>query len=113
MTHVDPRLLAFVRALAKADARRDRAIAAAKSEEACKKTEQPSMRGSQLISKMSGQLTIKSLFAESSPLETVSLSQQHTTTKRARVRRSSDETDYSVSWKMPEPANSKPSSSKR
>ncbi len=112
MTHVDPRLLAFVRALAKADARRDRALAAANSEEACKKTEQPFMRGSQLISKTSGQLTIKSLFAESSQFETVSLSQENTSTKRARVPRSSDETDYSASWKMPELANSKPSSSK-
>lgn len=109
MTHVDPRLLAFVRALAKADARRDRALAAANSEEACKKTEQPFMRGSQLICKTSGQLTIKSLFAESSPLETASSSLENTTTKRVQAPRSSDETDYSASWKMPEPANSKPS----
>lgn len=109
MTAADPRLLAFVRALAKADARRDRALAAANSEEVCKKTEQPYMRDSQLISKTSGQLTIKSLFAESSPLETVSSSLENTTTKRARAPQSSDETDYSASWKMPELVNSKPS----
>ncbi|MBB3567258.1 hypothetical protein FHX05_001333 [Rhizobium sp. BK491] len=109
----NPLLLDFVRALAKADARRDRLAAAQQMEKTCHHSEQQSTPASQPTFKAKDRSMTKLPSVENSQSEMATSSAKPTSTKRGRGRPSLEEMDYSVLWTMPGLETSTSSSSKR